>query len=447
MWGLSRGWVLFALFALVNSPVTALESLVDERPNILLLVAEDMSSRVGAFGDETAVTPNIDRLAAEGVRFTNVFTTAGVCAPSRAALITGMHQVSIGAQHMRTTTYGPSVYLAIPPPQVKAFPELLRREGYYTFTDTKLDYQFSGIRSGSGPFTIWDQEGRGSSWKQRKPGQPFFGMINFMHTHESGLFSRTTPARNEMHLVMSKMQSQLHAGSKAVVGAESVKVPPYYSDTEIVRKDIARQYNNIYTMDQKVGEILAELEQDGLADNTIVIWTTDHGDGFPRAKRELYDSGLKVPMVIRWPAAYRPVEFAQGSIDRRLISFVDMAPTLLKMAGAEQPTYVHGASFYEPENYEAEEEAKRKYIYASRDRMDAFHDRQRAVRDKRFKYIRNYYPEKTGYQKLSFRENVDMMRELGDLFAQGALNDIQQRWFLPRGSRRVVRHPKRSGRN
>jgi N-sulfoglucosamine sulfohydrolase len=169
------------------------------RPNILLLVAEDMSSRVGAFGDAVAVTPNLDRLAQDGIRYSNVFTTAGVCSPSRAALITGVPQISLGAQHMRTSSFTESQYLAVPPEHIKAFPELLRREGYYTYTDKKLDYQFSGTGSSSGPFTIWNDEGFRTHWRNRQADTPFFGMINFMVTHESGLFSRWRKPEDASH--------------------------------------------------------------------------------------------------------------------------------------------------------------------------------------------------------------------------------------------------------
>jgi len=160
------------------------------KPNILLLMAEDMSLKVGAFGDDVAVTPNLDKLAQQAVRYPNTFTAAGVCAPSRTAHITGMHQISVGGQHMRVSAFTESEYKAVPPAEVKAYPELLRKAGYYTFTNFKLDYQFSGTKAGSGPFTIWDYEGREPDWNRRSNGQPFFGFINFNESHESQLFSK-----------------------------------------------------------------------------------------------------------------------------------------------------------------------------------------------------------------------------------------------------------------
>ena len=194
-WIRRAGCVLFAV-------VLAGSALAEERPNVLLFVAEDLSGRIGAFGDPVASTPHIDRLAREGVRYPNTFTTAGVCAPSRAALITGVHQISIGAQHMRTSTRPAGAYTSVPPPELKAFPELLRAAGYYTFVNQKLDYQFSGVLAGSGPFTIWDAEGP-ESWRGRPDGAPFFGMINLGETHESGVFRPLgTWPHSGMHFLM-----------------------------------------------------------------------------------------------------------------------------------------------------------------------------------------------------------------------------------------------------
>jgi N-sulfoglucosamine sulfohydrolase len=418
--------LVISLLVLIACPAGAV---IREQPNILLLMAEDMSPRVGAFGDPVAVTPNIDALAEQGVRYTNTFTTAGVCAPSRAAHILGMHQVSTGTQHMRSSAGG---YYSVPAAEVKAYPELLRAAGYYTFTDRKLDYQFSGTRAGSGPFTIWDAEGT-RDWQGRNNRQPFFGLINFQVTHESGVF---TPLGNmphsRIHLMMQLgrwwMLDEVESG---VVKPESVTLEPYYPDTPTVRADIARHYDNIAHMDREVGQILRRLDEEGLADSTIVIWTTDHGDGLPRAKRELYDSGIKVPMVIRWPQAYRPEGVAPGQIDHRLISFVDLAPTLLKLAGVTPPNYLQGHNFAAP-NAPA-----RQYIYASRDRIDEVPDRQRAVRDARFKYIRSWHPDLPGGHPLQFRENIDMVREMQTLHEAGRLDAAQSLWFAAPGEERL----------
>jgi arylsulfatase A-like enzyme len=395
------------------------------RPNILILMAEDMGPRVGAFGDPVAVTPHIDQLAAQGVRYPSAFTTAGVCAPSRAAMITGIHQAALGAQHMRSHQGG---YRAVPPPEVKAYPELLRAAGYYTFTNLKLDYQFSGVLAGSGPFTIWDREGRlQADWRGRDPGQPFFGLVNLHATHESAIFPRSGFPKSGTHLLFQLVYAVTFWGHGDVVAPEAVQVPPYYPDTPTVRRDIARHYNNIHKMDEEVGAVLAALDRDRLSDNTVVIWTADHGDGLPRAKRELFDSGIHVPMIVRWPDALRPTHLEPGSEDARLVSFVDLAPTVLAMAGLPASEYMVGRDLTS-----SNPEDLREFIYAARDRIDEAPDRQRAVRDHRFKYIRNDRPGQPGARHSAFRQNLDIMEELWALWEGRALDAVAARWFEPR---------------
>ena len=389
-------------------------------PNILLLVAEDLSPRIGAWGDEVARTPNIDALARQSVRYTQAFTAAGVCAPSRAALIMGQHQISFGAQHMRTSTGPLGEYYAQPDPELKAFPELLRRAGYFTFTDSKLDYQFSGVGAGSGPFTIWDQEGLQAHWRQRAPTQPFFGLINFLETHESGVMRMDVEPQNPILARTQRMRKGYGLVAEPVTDPELIAVPPYYPDIPEVRADMARHYDNIHAMDARVGRILAELEADGLSDSTIVIWTTDHGDGLPRAKRELLDTGIHVPMLVHVPEAYRRSGWSQGSDDDRLVSFVDIAPTVLAWADVELPDGLHGVNFLA---------GNREYVYASRDRIDEIRDRQRAARDLRYKYIRSWAPEIAGGHTLAYRDNLEMVQAMRELWLAGGLNADQARWF------------------
>lgn len=425
--------IMIVLALLLN----ALPAMAESRPNILLLTAEDMSPHVGAFGDRVAVTPNLDRLAAAGVRYTNTFTAAGVCAPSRAALITGVNQIRTGTQHMRTSGGPLGSYKAVPPANIKAFPELLRAAGYYTFTDPKLDYQFSSPLSGTGPFTIWDAEGNHETerlWRARDDGQPFFGMINFGITHESGTFDQLGSWPHSFtHLMMQLMRVWGYGiqPEGEPIKPEQIVLPPYYPDIPSVRREVARHYNNIHVMDQQVAAVLDQLRQDGLADNTIVIWTTDHGDGLPRSKRELYDSGLKVPMIIYWPERLRPPQATPGNIETRLVSFIDLAPTLLALAGAQRPDYLEGQNFLDPAV------APNRYIFAARDRMDETMDRQRAVRDERFKYIRSWYPQQPGGHELAYRDNQAMTRDMRELWRAGKLNADQARWFEAPGEEQL----------
>ncbi|MEJ2275196.1 MAG: sulfatase, partial [Woeseiaceae bacterium] len=330
----------------------------DERPNILVFMAEDLGARVGAFGDAHAVTPAIDDLAAMGVRYTSVFTTAGVCAPSRAAHIMGKHQIAFGAQHMRTSSFEEAPYLTVPPPELKAYPELLRQAGYFTFTVRKLDYQFSTPAPGSGPFTIWNHESRDFDLDAIDPERPFFGLINMPQTHESQLFDDNV-AKNRA------------AGLERTVSPDAVDVPDYYPDIPAVREAIARQYDNVAAMDRYLAGMLARLRQRGLLENTIIVWTADHGDGLPRAKRELYDGGIHVPMVIVWPKRHRPAWVEPGGVDPQLVSFVDFGPSFLALAGVPVPESMDGRPVL------VNRTAQRDYVYAEKDRLDEYRFRER----------------------------------------------------------------------
>ena len=407
-----------AIHCLLSMLVLALlttSAVAQQRPNILLIMAEDMSARVGAFGDSVAVTPNLDRLASTSIRYPNTFTTAGVCAPSRAAHILAVHQSSVGAQHMRTRSFKESPYRSVPPAHIKAYPELLRRQGYYTFTSSKLDYQFSNTSAGSGPFSIWDYEGGQPTWQGRAEGQPFYGFITIKQSHEGQMFPNTVASNNAM-------------GTRSqVVNPDQVLLPPYYPDHRAIRADIAQHYNNIFTMDQMVGKLLRQLEKNGLADNTIVIWTTDHGDGLPRGKREIYDSGIKVPLMVHWPKSLKPPGVTSGSIDKKLISFVDIGPSVLTLAGIPVPDYMHGSAQLVPGA-----SPKRDYIYAAKDRLDGFNFRERAVRDGQFKYIVNLLPGMPGATHIAYRDQLATMQTLWQQFTAGKLNAAQRFWFEPR---------------
>jgi arylsulfatase A-like enzyme len=353
------------------------------RPNIVWIVADDMNFEIGAFGDPVAQTPRIDALAAAGVRYTNVFATSGVCAPSRAALITGMYATSIGAHHMRSLEGG---YQPVPPPDVKTFTEHLRAAGYYTSNLGKTDYQFSGpLREA--PLTNWNQPS--GDWRGRAPGQPFFSYFTLLITHESFLFGNREPATNPA----------------------AVTVPPYYPDTPAVRRDFARLYDNVAAMDDAVGRILDMLEEDGVADDTIVFFFPDNGRGFPRDKRWVYDGGIHEPLIVRWPDGR-----GAGSIDDRLISFVDLPATVLSLAGVPLPSYVQGRPFLG-----AQAERESVYIFAAADRHDEAPDRIRAVRDKRYKYLRNFQPETPYGQSIAFRNNLATMQEIFRLHDEGQL--------------------------
>jgi N-sulfoglucosamine sulfohydrolase len=379
------------------------------RPNIVWISNEDMSPRLGAYGDAVARTPVLDRFARESVRYTRAFTTAPVCAPSRAAIITGMHQAAIGAQHMRTSEDRvpelPGPYQAVPPFYVKAFPEYLRAAGYFTSNRVKTDYQF-GV-----PFTIWDALGPNAHWRNRSDKrQPFFSVFNSTVTHESQIFP-SSPQRK---------------GKPLVTNPATLTVPPYYPDTPLVREELARMYDNIADMDRQVGEILQQLEADGLANDTIVFYWSDHGDGIPRGKRSLYDSGLHVPLMIRWPKSLGGT-VTPGTVRDELVSFVDLAPTILALAGVESPAHLHGRVLVGPSAAPAPS-----YVFAARDRMDIEYDMMRSARDARFLYIRNFSPELPYVGHIIYRNQSDIMQEWFRLQAAGKLTGPAALWMRTR---------------
>jgi arylsulfatase A-like enzyme len=374
------------------------------RPNILWISTEDLSPRLGAYGDKVARTPNLDRLAREGMRFTRAFTTAPVCAPSRAAIITGMFQNAIGAQHMRTGENTvedlPGPYEAVPPFYVKAFPEYLRAAGYYTTNNVKTDYQFGS------PFTIWDELSAKAHWRNRPDKrQPFFSVFNIMTTHESMVFPGALKGR------------------RPVTDPSRVQVPPYYPDTPKVREALAQWYDNIATMDGEVGTLLRQLEEDGLADSTIVFFWSDHGDGLPRAKRSLYDSGLRSILMVRWPKGMHP-PFTPGAVNDQLVSFIDLAPTVLALAGVPVPLHMQGRVLLGPHAAPAPQ-----YLFAARDRMDVEYDMMRSARDERYLYIRNFQPELPYVGFIPFRNESPIMQELLRVSAEGTADSSVALWL------------------
>ncbi|MGB5943267.1 MAG: sulfatase-like hydrolase/transferase [Leeuwenhoekiella sp.] len=396
------------------------------RPNILWLVTEDMGPYIPPFGDSTVATPNLSRLAREGVIYPNLYSTSGVCAPSRAAIATGMYPSGIGANNMRVNSYtevtGLPAYEAIPPPEAKMISEWLRLDGYYCTNNYKEDYQFDA------PVTAWDKSSTYAHWRKREEGQPFFAVFNFTDTHESGLFEpygfRNLEARHYHEGDTSfKWQSDRMSVEETTVHLPKdtpFNIPPYLPDTPVVRNDLWKMYNNIAEMDQQIGAVLNQLEEDGLLESTIIFFYGDHGGPLPREKRLIYDTGLNTPLIIRFPKKKQA-----GSKNTQLLSFVDFAPTLLSLTGEKPKAYMDGQAFLG--RYKAEKE--REYIHAAADRFDGFTDVIRAVRDDRYKYIRNYRPEQGYYLPIVYREQIPSMQELLRLRNAGTLNEVQMQWF------------------
>lgn len=370
-----------------------------ERPNILWITCEDMSPDLGCYGDAYAHTPTLDRLASQGARYTRVFTHAPVCAPSRSGLITGVYPTTLGTHHMRSQ---------VPPPvEVRCFPAYLREAGYFCTNNSKTDYNFAV------PKDAWDQNGKRAHWRQRpRPEQPFFAVFNLLVTHESQ--ARAAPQQYEQNTARLA-PGERHDPAKA-------RLPAYYPDTPVVRRNWAMYCDNITAMDYQVADLLQQLDDDGLADRTVVFFYSDHGRGLTRGKRWLYDSGLHVPLLVRWPG-----QIAPGTVVDDLTAFVDLAPTVLSIAGVKVPAHMQGQAFLGP----ARAARPRQYIYAARDRMDERYDMLRAVRDERFKYIRNFMPWLPYAQHVSYGEAMPILQEMRRLAAAGQLTGARALFLRP----------------
>jgi len=378
------------------------------QPNLLWISTEDLSPDLGCYGDSYAVTPNIDKFAAQAVRYANVYSHAPVCAPARSGIITGMYPTTIGTHQMRCK--------GVPPAYVKCFSEYLRAAGYYCTNNVKTDYQFDP------PPTAWDECSNKAHWRGRTEGQPFFAVFNFTTTHESQIRNRS----KEMLQRLDGLEPhEKHDPAKAVL-------PPYYPDTPVVRRDWAQYYDIITLMDKQVGDILKQLEEDGLANDTIVWFWGDHGRGLPRGKRWIYDSGIRIPLIIRVPEKLRnfamtsnPDVLKGDTVNDDLIAFIDFAPTMLSLAGVKMPEHIQGRAFL------GGQKAKpREYIFAARDRMDEAYDIIRAVRDKRYKYIRNYMPHITYGQDVDYMNQMPTMQEMRRLNTEGKLVGPPRHYFL-----------------
>ena len=360
-----------------------------DRPNILWVSSEDNGPHLGCYGDEYATTPNIDALAARGIVYLNAWSTAPVCAPARTTIISGMYPPSLGAEHMRSMVELPD--------SIKMFPQYLRDAGYYCTNNSKEDYNLSK------PGQVWDVSSRKAHWRGREDGQPFFSVFNFTTTHESQIRKR-------------KGHTPVHDPAK-------VRVPAYHPDTPEVRKDWAQYYDKLTEMDRQVGKVLAELEEDGLRDNTIVFYFGDHGAGMPRSKRWPYNSGLHVPLVVAIPEKYRELTTEKTIADaksNRLVAFVDFAPTVLSLAGIEPPSHMQGKAFLGEH-----EQAPKQYLHGFRGRMDERIDMVRTIRNQRFQYIRNYLPHRRYGEHVAYMFQTPTTQVWKAKYDAGELNEEQ----------------------
>jgi len=360
----------------------------EARPNILWLTSEDNGPHLGCYGDRYATTPHLDRLAERSLRYLHCWSNAPVCAPARTTIISGVYPVSTGSEHMRSNVRMPA--------QLRMYPQLLRDAGYYCTNNSKEDYNL--IPNGK----VWDESSGKAHWRNRKDDQPFFAIFNHTISHESQI-------RNRPH--------------KVVHEPAGVRVPAYHPDTPEVRQDWAQYYDRLTEMDAQVGARLQELEEAGLADDTIVFYYGDHGSGMPRSKRVPMNSGLHVPLLVHIPqkfARLRPKEYQAGGTSERLVSFVDLAPTLLSLIGQKPLDWMQGYAFAGP--FDA---GPQPFVYGFRGRMDERQDMIRSVHDGRYVYVRHFMPHRPYGQHVSYMFQTPTTAVWKKLFDAGQLNAEQ----------------------
>ena len=389
------GWMLLAVGVAASG--RGAEPL---RPNILWISAEDLSAgTLGCYGGQ-AHTPRIDALAAGGLRFEAAFAAAPVCAPSRSAIITGVMPTTLGSLPMRCKATAPA--------HVVGFPKLLRSAGYYCTNNSKTDYNFTKTFDAG-----WHESSGKAHWRNRPDrSQPFFAVFNRTVTHESGLFG----ARPDE--VRARLPEKVRADPAAV------RVPPFYPDTPVIRAALASRLDLAAALDEEVGEILDELAADGLADNTIVVFWGDHGEGIPHGKRSLTEHGLRVPLIVDVPprcaaATTLPGGGAAAGVTGNLVSLLDLGPTMLDLAGVPQPDWMEGRSFLGPAA------VSREIVIGARDRMDAPSGFGRTVRDGRYRYVRHFLPWISGDDLPDYANGVPIT---------GALRAAQAAGTLPSGA-------------
>jgi arylsulfatase A-like enzyme len=365
------------------------------RPNILWLVSEDNNPYVGAYGDRLARTPTIDGLARDGVRYRNAFSVAPVCAPSRFALITGVCPESVGpAENMRADSTLPEF--------VKGFPEYLRQAGYYCTNNNKTDYNTTVDMAAT-----WDVSSGSAHWRNRPAGVPFFAVFNYMTTHESSLFN-------------------VPAGS---TDPAAVGVPAFLPDTPNIRNDRAHQYDRMAQMDAQLADRLAELDADGLTEDTIVFYYGDNGGVLPWSKRHAKDNGLRVPLIVRFPRKWAHLAPARaGSVVDGPVTLMDLGPTTLSLAGLDVPDYANGRAL-------AGSRRPRRpagYAFGGRARMDERYDLVRTVSDGRLRYIRNYAPHRPYGQVNAFAWQLKSYQDWEQAHLDGTLDETQERFWRDR---------------
>jgi arylsulfatase A-like enzyme len=363
-----------------------------EKPNILWITIEDWSPDLSCYGTKGIHTPNIDKLASEGVRYTNAFATSPVCSTSRSAMMTGFHQNYIKANQHRTY-----VKKALPY-GIKPIPKIFEEAGYFTtLLSWKTDVNFLPTKRHElfMDATDWVKT-KSPGWRKRKPNQPFFARITFQRTHRSWSRDSIRP-----------------------INAKDIELPPYYANTDFIKRDWANGLEQMQIVDRQVGELLKKLKDDGLSENTIVVFISDHGRCHIRGKQFLYDGGIKIPMIVKWKD-----KLSAGTINSNMVMSIDICATILEAAKIKVLVPLHGKSLL------SNEVKDRKYIFAARDKMDETHDAMRAIRSKKYKLIHNLMPERPYLQYNNYKEGAyPVLAEMSYLYLKGSLTPEQAQFF------------------
>jgi len=376
-----------------------------EQPNILWITCEDITTMIGCYGDPLAKTPNIDNLASKGVLFKNAYSTAPVCSPARSCLVTGVYATSLGTQNLRSNFKIPAF--------IRTLPHILRDEGYFCSNNYKEDYNFYDS-------TIWDESSHEAHWRNRSEDQPFFSVFNFETTHQSQIFGDDESFYNKYGRLLKDEER---------TKPEDIDLQPYFFDSPEVRKLWTRYYDLVTIMDRRVGDILKQLEEDGLQENTIVFFYSDHGTGMPRAKRALYNSGVKVPFIVYVPEKYKnKINYEAGTQTDDIVSFVDFPPTVLNLLDIQVPYYMQGKPFL------GDKAKNRNYAFATSDRVDEAFEISRSVKGKKFSYIRNFLPHLQLIQPNFYTDQSEIMQELLRLKEITEMTPEQYSMWQPRRS-------------
>jgi len=385
--GISLAFYLMILLTACTGNETKDQDNTTSRLNILWIVADDLGTDLGCYGNSLIHTPNLDKLAGQGVLYTNFYTVTAVCSPSRSTLITGMYPVSIET-HQHRTRYKKQL-----PEGISPITYYFRKAGYFTSNGTYINKNKPGKKDYN---FVADSIFDGTDWSQRKEGQPFFSQIQIHYPHRPFLHDTIYP-----------------------IDEEKIKLPPYYPNTWLARKDWALYLETIQFLDQQVGKVMDRMVKEDLMDNTIVFFFGDQGRPMVRAKQFMYDGGIHTPLIIRWSG-----EKSKGTVCTDLVSNIDIPVATLELGGIKVPEHLQGINFLDTDI------SKRKFIFTMRDRRDETVDRIRAIRTQNFKYIRNFYPERPYTQFNAYKKQAyPVLSQMQLLHENGELNDVQDQFM------------------